>query len=682
MIEAALQWAFEGVPVFPVSGKVPRTEHGLKDASTDEAQICGWWTAWPDAGIGGAVGETCGLWVLDVDGPEGLASLRQLEREHGALPPTRTVRTGGGGLHLWFRMPASGRPVGNRARVKPGIDVRGTGGYVVLPPSPHPSGQPYRLEDDTAPAEAPLWLIDLVVSKAKRERPAERVVSVSPGAGGSVERRRVLGMVAAAAERIRATPEGERNDTVNRECYGVGGFLDGAGLTVGEVAGLLEAAAEAAQQDPAMVRRALEDGRAEPRALPEDTPRPTRWERVTARAEGQTEADEERPEPDVWEQLARSKGTEDAPGRPRPTLRNVVVVLAYDSRWKGRIRSDVLRDQLVIDGVVVTDGKEVEIACWLDRVYGIETGPDRVHQAIGALAERAPYSPVVEYLDGLTWDGVPRLDGWLVRYAGVDASADGLDEVYGARWAISAVARAYEPGCQADSVLILSGPKGIGKTSTLRVLAGADWYSESPLPIGTDEAPKKLAGVWVYELGELASLKRAAIEGVKQFITATVDRFRPSYGRNQVVRQRRCIFAGTTNEDAFLVEDDRRWWVRRVAREADLAALARDRDQLWAEAVHRYRAGERWHLDRELSALQGVDVEQYRHADPWEHAIAKWSDGRSAVTTDQVLVECLKKPLGDVSKADEMRVGSILKRLGRVRVRATVDGRRVYQWKT
>lgn len=389
----------------------------------------------------------------------------------------------------------------------------------------------------------------------------------------------------------------------------------------------------------------------------------------------------EGPEVEVWGELSRSKGSEDEPGRPRSSLRNVVVVLAYDSRWKGRIRSDLLRDQVALDGRLITDGDEVQIVCWLDRVYGLETSPERVHQAAAAIAETNPWSPVVEYLDGLVWDGVPRLDAWLVTYAGVDADPDGLDAVYGSKWPISAVARAYEAGCQADSVLIFSGPKGLGKTSTLRILFGADWYSESPLPIGTDEAPKKLAGVWGYELGELASLKRAAIEGVKQFITATVDRFRPSYGRNQVVRPRRCVFAGTTNEDSFLVEDDRRWWVRRVTRAADLPALARDRDQLWAEAVHRYRAGERWHLDQEEVAKHTEDVGQYRFVDPWEPAIERWSEGRTVVRSDEVLTECLQMKLSDVSRADEMRVGAVLKNLGRKRSRKTINGKRAYLWR-
>lgn len=266
MIEAALQWAADGVPVFPVAGKVPKTEHGLKDATTDERRISAWWTAWPEAGIGGATGEPCGAWVLDLDGQEGLDSFAELEAIHGRVPETRTVRTGGGGRHLWFLLP-DGIAVGNRARVKPGIDVRGTGGYVVLPPSGHPSGGRYRLEVDVPPAFAPEWLLDLVIKRAK-PAPAAPVLPT----GGGLERKRVLGMVAGACDRIRSASQGTRNDTANRECYSVGGFLDAAGLSVDEVAPLLEAAVVAAEQPAALARRALEEGRKSSRALPPSEP--------------------------------------------------------------------------------------------------------------------------------------------------------------------------------------------------------------------------------------------------------------------------------------------------------------------------------------------------------------------------------------------------------------------------
>ena len=293
LLDAALQWAADGIPVFPVRGKEPLTAHGFKDATVDEGQIRAWWTETPDAGIGGATGEVCGCWVLDVDGEAGKATLAELEAHHGALPPTRVVRTGGGGLHYWWRMPDV--PVGNRTnlpaphrdRDNPSkLDVRGTGGYVVLPPSPHPAGTRYELLDDEGVAEAPAWLVELVVRKRRASTPpSSRDANQGPsavdglwgaglGGGPPRARARVLGMLRTAIERIRAAPEGSRNDTVVRECFSLGGFLDAADVAVDEIAPELEAAAVAADQPKEAVRRSLEDGRAKPRPLPDHDPPP------------------------------------------------------------------------------------------------------------------------------------------------------------------------------------------------------------------------------------------------------------------------------------------------------------------------------------------------------------------------------------------------------------------------
>jgi putative DNA primase/helicase len=280
MLEAALHWARLGVAVFPLRGerehlKKPRIAGGFDSASLERSQIERWWGQWPTAGIGGATGS-CGAWVLDIDLDKGgLVSLRQLERQHGALPPTRTVRTGGGGLHLWFAMPD--RSITNRAKVRDGIDVRGTGGYVVLPPSPHESGRSYVLEDDRAPVPAPDWLVELVTSK----RHAQALTPASAIAAGVAalelgdrpgDRQRIAGMVRAAVQRIGEATEGSRNDTVNTHCYSIGGYLDAAGVTVDEVAPMLELAAAAAEQPVEMVRRVLADGRRDGRPMPPDGP--------------------------------------------------------------------------------------------------------------------------------------------------------------------------------------------------------------------------------------------------------------------------------------------------------------------------------------------------------------------------------------------------------------------------
>ena len=177
MVQHALWWAQLGVPVFPCHawgdgctcgrpdchspGKHPRTRRGVHEATTDQGQILRWWRTWPEASIGGAIGGA-GLWVLDLDGEAGIARWHRWLQETGTeCPPTLTVRTGGGGLHLWWRTPAE-RAIRNRVRILACVDVRASGGYVILPPSTHRSGRRYEIEIDAPPADPPAALLELV----------------------------------------------------------------------------------------------------------------------------------------------------------------------------------------------------------------------------------------------------------------------------------------------------------------------------------------------------------------------------------------------------------------------------------------------------------------------------------------------------------------------------------------
>ena len=194
-----LKWA-----VFPCIGKVPAIAggRGCLDATTDPEAIVRWWRAVPEANVGVATGERSGFWVLDIDGDDGEESLLELIREHGPLPETVEQLTGGGGRHLLF---AHVPDVGNRTAVRPGIDVRGSGGYVIVAPSRHPeSRRLYCWELAHRPLEVPIaaapgWLTGLV----------RRPVPPQDGApGGEIPQWlfTALGSVA----------QGQRNDTAAR----------------------------------------------------------------------------------------------------------------------------------------------------------------------------------------------------------------------------------------------------------------------------------------------------------------------------------------------------------------------------------------------------------------------------------------------------------------------------------
>jgi putative DNA primase/helicase len=280
---AAVAWAQRGIPVFPVHtlrdgactcghedcsspGKHPRTPQGLKDATTDEQQIRDWWKRWPTANIGGSVGEV-GIVVVDVDGDEGRASLAEWEAAHGALPETYTVLTGGGGEHRWFTFPAS-RPLRNRSKVLPKVDIRAVGGYVVLAPSLHRSGRRYIATTRTDPEPAPADLLDLI------DPPRPKAAPVQAPTATERNQRRLLGMLAAACRRIESASPGERHDTLVRESFTIGGYLDGVGATEDQVAPSLIAAGHVcgAANPERHVLESLRDGRQRPRELPPDSP--------------------------------------------------------------------------------------------------------------------------------------------------------------------------------------------------------------------------------------------------------------------------------------------------------------------------------------------------------------------------------------------------------------------------
>lgn len=177
--DAAIAAMDRGWPVFPVSGKKPATANGLHDASCDYGKLHGWWGLHPERGIGVPTGEPSGVWVLDLDGDEGRASVKDLQREHGSLPETVVTRTRRG-WHVYFTMPDGVEIRNSAGKVAPGIDVRGTGGYVVIPPSPHPSGERYRWADgrspeEIKPARPPAWLVELVTAERSGADPAPPV---------------------------------------------------------------------------------------------------------------------------------------------------------------------------------------------------------------------------------------------------------------------------------------------------------------------------------------------------------------------------------------------------------------------------------------------------------------------------------------------------------------------------
>ncbi len=291
---------------------------------------------------------------------------------------------------------------------------------------------------------------------------------------------------------------------------------------------------------------------------------------------------------------------------------NIGTILENDPAFKDKFKRNLFSGDDEVTGPLPwkrtdrntwTDSDDANLRIYFDRLYGI-VGKEKIADGVEAVFNARCYHPVRDYLNSLTWDGTPRLDTLVIDTMGAEDTP--LNRAMTRKQFTAAVARVFDPGCKYDYTLIISGPEGIGKSSLLGIMGGR-WFSDTTIDMASKDGMQQLRGVWLFELAELASTNRAEIETVKAFLTRQNDKFRPAYGRRVVENPRQCVFFGTTNELVFLKGStgNRRFWVlpadpakRRIAEWREY--LGENRDQLWAEAVTRYREGERLWLTDEM----------------------------------------------------------------------------------
>ncbi len=365
--------------------------------------------------------------------------------------------------------------------------------------------------------------------------------------------------------------------------------------------------------------------------------------------------------------------------RVKPHLNNIRLILTHDPRWKGKIRYNELRGQAEIRGQAVTDTHETMIACRLPYIYGLKATEKAISSILRLVASENRFHPVVDYLDALEWDGKPRVDHLLSRYFG--AADSDLNRILSRRFLISAIARARKMGSKVDCVLILIGPQGARKSSGLRALCGDEWFADTVLSLSSKDGLESLRGVWIYELAELDSLKKAEMSRTKAYLAAQVDHYRASYGRNPEDRPRGCVFVGSTNEAQFLTDPTghRRYWCCKVG-SIDLDSIDTDRDQLWAEADTYYRGGEQWWLSPAEEALRVNAAEEHEVVDPWRETISEFLTPRLHPVTMSEVLDHLDLDSARRTMGASRRVGAILRQLGREKARERRNGIRVKVW--
>lgn len=371
----------------------------------------------------------------------------------------------------------------------------------------------------------------------------------------------------------------------------------------------------------AMTQLAMEDKRVKTQLVNDRLAEAT--EDFTAPVEG---------DPDEWKD--RLKLTEK--GTLAALIENVVLILQNDPNLRGAVALNEMEHNIVatrnlpwreIKGQSQwVDADDAALRFYLERSYGISS-KDKIFDAVNVVAGENAFHPVRDYLDGCTWDGVPRVETLLVDYLGAEDNA--YTRAVTRKTLTAAVARIYRPGCKFDYMLTLRGRQGLGKSALIAKLGG-EWFSDTFSTIQGKEAYEQVLGVWLMEVGELAGMRKAEAETIKLYISKQADRFRPAYGRRLQEFPRQCIFVGTTNETEFLRDTtgNRRFWVVDTPNEP-----TRDMWQeltpatvrlVWGEAVELYKRGESLYLPKELEAVAREVQSSYEEDNPRAGLVAEY----------------------------------------------------------
>ena len=364
-------------------------------------------------------------------------------------------------------------------------------------------------------------------------------------------------------------------------------------------------------------------------------------------------------------------------------LRHALVTRSLPGSWMAA----------VFEARPMMDADVAAIQEWMQHHGLAKIGREVTHQAVDLVAREAAFHPVRQYLTSLRWDGVKRLDTWLSTYLGSKAEhSDDFERAIenvvthqkytraiGRMFLIAMVARIMRPGCKADYMIILEGEQGARK-STVCAILGGKWFSDSlPDVTGGKDVAVHLNGKWLIEVAELSAMSKAESDALKSFVTRDTERYRPPYGREEVIAPRQCVFIGTTNQAAYLKDETggRRFWPVRVGN-INTEDLERDRDQLFAEAMVAFQAREKWWPDGDFERKYIAPQQESRFViDEWEGPLAEWLtptqkdqygvilDKRVRCTVPAAAYGALSLDTARLGRREQLRITSIFKRLGR-----------------
>ncbi len=584
-------------------------------------------------------GPMSGIFVVDLDKKEGVDGVAAFDRwlnmaglSAEDVSTTLRAKSGGGGTHYVFRYPKDfDIALSNSSKIfGAGIDIKSTGAPFHVYPSVHKYGGKYEWVQWVQPTEAPEAL-----AKAAQKK-------VYVGVGGVAETPDIE-TVQAFAKKLAGRKEDDKLKAAGKNLLQLlegGAIAQEGGGYAAYLALTFQLGNKWPDADPDILAGYLEDGIQARNDLRPSSKHTLTSVRVMIKG-AQAKVAEHK---NSWK--GKITLTEDA--KPKPTTNNVALFLQHHPDWEDVLAFNERANDIVFtrrppftsgnhEHVFPRRVKDVDytrIEMWLEQkaeLIGART--DSIMRGCEVAAREKTFEPFRDYLQALpAWDGVPRAYRWLTLFAGANDTT--IVHEMGFRWLIACVFRTFVPGGKADNVLILEGLQGKKKSSLLEsLLPHSDLFLDDLPDPTTKDAKLLLHGPVIVELAELASFRRAENDHMKSFLTTKVDKLRPPYGRNTESMPRRCMFAGTTNDELYLKDPtgNRRYWPVSITK-ADPFALAAVRDQLWAEVMTAYRQGYKHYFESdELERLAEQQQYERLETDPWAETLGNYLSWREEV---------------------------------------------------
>ena len=316
-------------------------------------------------------------------------------------------------------------------------------------------------------------------------------------------------------------------------------------------------------------------------------------------------------------------------------------------------------------GPLLDDGALDELFLTVAREYDLKLAERDFDRIVRAKGRRKRFHPVRMYLSDLQWDGIDRIGEWLHAYFGAENTK--LNRAIGRIMLIAAVRRVRQPGCKFDTMLVLEGKQGAGKSRSLRALCpDPDWFTDSvTLHNSIKENMELTGGKWIVEIGELVGLGKATAGALKSTLSRQTDSARKAYGREPTDQHRQCVYIGTTNEENYLTDDtgNRRFLPVKI-KQVDVDGIARDRDQLWAEAAYYEAQGEAIFLPPKLMEEAKAAQRKRGDRDEWEWPIAKHLVTQERTTILEVASGALQMEKARFDSRAEKQISRCMKKLG------------------